>query len=341
VSDVPEISIIVPVYNSAESLRAAVDSALAQTFGDIEVICVDDGSTDGSARILADMAAADPRIRIIPLPSNRGASAARNAGIDAARGNYVFFLDSDDHVPAMALERLLAAAKETNCELAIGKLLWLRQPEESPGLEALAETGAVMVAEFRKSTYLQTIPGCHCCNLYSRGLLNRHAIRYDTGLTFGEDQLFQATALAAAGRVAMLDEVVYVYHHYPERSVTRKTPTLANLLDDVVFHRRIAQLLSDQGLAAAGDRYLRNWSYSIREYWLQIPEALTFAQAEMFFSAFRAIVAEQRSEPWNESTPAHHRHVLALILAAKDDEANRFLASPEAREGFTARVASR
>lgn len=105
----PLISIVIPVYNIAGYLSACLDSALGQAgqagqaAGDVEVIAVDDASSDGSARLLEDRAAADPRLRVVRLERNGGQGAARNAGLAIARGEYVWFVDGDDQVASGAL----------------------------------------------------------------------------------------------------------------------------------------------------------------------------------------------------------------------------------------------
>jgi hypothetical protein len=179
------------------------------------------------------------------------------------------------------------------------------------------------------SAVLQSVPGCHCCNLYARELLDRHGIRYATDLSLGEDQLFQATAIAMAGRVAMIDEVVYVYHHYRGTSITRRRPNLGGLMDDVEYQRRIARLFIAQGLGDAGLRRLENWSYSIQEYWLQIPDVLSVAEAGRFFADFRSVGEEFGITPWTEATPLHHRHLLQLVVDGDDGLALAYLASEE------------
>ena len=100
----PKVSVIIPVYNVEKYLGECLDSVLRQTLEDIEIICVDDGSTDGSAKMLAEYAAKDPRIRII-TQANAGLSAARNVGMDAATGKYIYFLDSDDYIKDDAMEK--------------------------------------------------------------------------------------------------------------------------------------------------------------------------------------------------------------------------------------------
>ena len=110
------VSVVIPTYNRAETLPRAIDSALAQTMGDLEVIVVDDGSTDDTDSVLADYEDRDPRVRPVVHDTNRGANAARNTGIERARGEYVAFLDSDDEWHPAKLERQLAALEERSDE---------------------------------------------------------------------------------------------------------------------------------------------------------------------------------------------------------------------------------
>lgn len=94
-NDIPAVSVIIPVYNAAEFLKDGLNSLLKQTLREIEIICVDDGSTDGSLVILKEFEKTDARIRVIHQ-ENQGAGAARNNGMDVARGKYLAFLDADD-----------------------------------------------------------------------------------------------------------------------------------------------------------------------------------------------------------------------------------------------------
>lgn len=105
------ISIIIPVYNVEEYLRGCVDSVLSQSFRDFELILVDDGSTDGSAAICSDYEKSDGRVKVIQK-SNGGSSGARNAGIRAAVGQYVLFIDGDDRIEAGSLRRIMAKVSE-------------------------------------------------------------------------------------------------------------------------------------------------------------------------------------------------------------------------------------
>ena len=111
----PKVSVIIPVYNVEKYLGECLDSVLRQTLKDIEIICVNDGSTDGSAVILAEYAQKDPRIRIITQP-NAGLSAARNAGMDVASGKYIYFLDSDDWIVDDAMEKCYAISERDDLD---------------------------------------------------------------------------------------------------------------------------------------------------------------------------------------------------------------------------------
>jgi CDP-glycerol glycerophosphotransferase len=117
----PRISVVVPIYDVEEYLDECLRSLAGQTFADFEAVMVDDGSTDGSAAIAERFAGADPRFRLVRQP-NGGLSRARNTGIEAARGEYLAFLDSDDVLPPDAYERLLGALERTGSDFATGNV---------------------------------------------------------------------------------------------------------------------------------------------------------------------------------------------------------------------------
>ena len=112
------VSFILPVYNVEKYVRRAIDSLLAQTMPDFEAIFVDDGSPDRSADIISEAAAHDSRLRLI-RKENGGVASARNAGLDAARGKYIFFLDPDDWVEPDAAEQLADAADSEDADIVI------------------------------------------------------------------------------------------------------------------------------------------------------------------------------------------------------------------------------
>ena len=114
----PKVSVIIPVYNCEKFLRECIDSLRAQTLCEIEMIFVCDASPDNSLAILREYEAKDERIRVVAFEKNRGVSAARNAGIELAAGEYVIFCDSDDWIEPQMYERLYAIAKEKDADIA-------------------------------------------------------------------------------------------------------------------------------------------------------------------------------------------------------------------------------
>ncbi|HFI0430083.1 TPA: glycosyltransferase family 2 protein, partial [Streptococcus suis] len=113
------ISVCVPVYNSSTYLKECIESIRNQTFKDLEIICVDDGSTDNSLEILKEFQKLDPRIQLIVQERNMGVGAARNRAIDLASGQYMSFIDSDDFIEPEMFEELYNKAIEKDAEIAI------------------------------------------------------------------------------------------------------------------------------------------------------------------------------------------------------------------------------
>ena len=107
----PIISVIIPVYNAEQYLRQCLDSALSQTLTEIEILCIDDASTDSSPGILAEYAKRDNRVKVITNGTNLKADASRNLAIDAARGEFICFIDSDDFLPDPGMRGAGAADK--------------------------------------------------------------------------------------------------------------------------------------------------------------------------------------------------------------------------------------
>src|SRR4051812_6346111 len=130
-------SVIVPAFNAGQSLERAVESALAQSVADIEVIVVDDGSTDQTRSVAEALAKCDPRVRVLALPANGGVSAARNAGIAAARGEWIALLDADDAFLPDRLQRLVGAAVSRSADIAVDDIFyfdWSAQETAGTGM---------------------------------------------------------------------------------------------------------------------------------------------------------------------------------------------------------------
>ena len=112
-----EISVIIPVYNTEKYLKECLKSVINQTFTDMEIICVNDGSTDSSKEVLEKYKKVDKRIKVIELQENRGLSYARNRGFDSSKGRYIYFLDSDDELERNAMEILYNEAEKEKLDV--------------------------------------------------------------------------------------------------------------------------------------------------------------------------------------------------------------------------------
>ena len=212
----PKVSVIVPVYGAEAFLPTCISSLRAQTLRDIELIFVCDGSPDHSLAILRKVEPLDSRIRVIAFEENQGVSAARNAGLDAARGEYVYFLDSDDVPRAEALWRLTQAAREKRLDMAKARFCFLNDEtgELTDGAAIrptdVLEGGALLAAQCQSGTYEPMVWQC----VYRRAFLLENGLRMAEGLLF-EDELFQAPALIRAKRAAAFDAVILEYRQRP------------------------------------------------------------------------------------------------------------------------------
>ena len=213
-----KVSVVIPVYNAEQYLGECLDSVLGQSLKDIEVICVDDGSADGSAKVLADYAAKDARVRVLSQP-NAGPGAARNRALDAATGENVVFMDTDDYYPSCrVLEMLHDALSKSGCPMSAGKVL--RVPKDDPRavkynadygrLRSYPHAGLLTLDEFQT-------PFRYWCYMFRKSMLDGAGIRFPLWRRF-QDPLFLAKALVTGGRIFAIDEFVYCYR-------LPKTPT--------------------------------------------------------------------------------------------------------------------
>lgn len=207
------LSVIIPVYNVEDYLRRCVDSVLRQTYTNLEVILIDDGSRDTSGAICDEYAAADSRVRVIHK-ENGGLSSARNAGMDAACGEYIAFVDSDDWVTEDAYEHLLSVMKKQDVKLVCGGRYDVngKTGERTVGLCPKKEE-KISAEELVGRIFLwDNCDSSACDKLYHRSLLE--GFRYPEGKVC-EDVPVTYKVVLKAGCVAMSDQPFYHYFHRP------------------------------------------------------------------------------------------------------------------------------
>ena len=207
-----EVSVIIPVYNVEKYLRQCLDSVISQTLRDIEIICVDDGSTDSSPQILADYAARDHRVRIVQQ-QNGGAGAARNNGMSFASGKYLSFLDSDDFFEPDMLEKAYWAAEMDSADFVVFKSDRYITAENSfePMAWAVRESALPPYhpISYRQMTdnVFKVFVGWAWDKLYSHTFVEQYGFRFQEQRTTN-DMLFVFSALVMAKRITVLSNVL-------------------------------------------------------------------------------------------------------------------------------------
>ncbi len=198
-----EVSVIIPVYNNEKFIETCIGSVQAQSFGDLEILVIDDGSTDRSGRILERIAAADSRIRLI-RQENAGTAAARNTGLALARGRYLTFVDGDDYISRDYIERLLFCAEETKAEMVICGITYV--DEQGKLLRTLIPGE---YERFRKEEWTFRISAV-CSHFYSRKLWERYDVRFHPGER-GEDMPISLFFSAVCAKISTLPMAGYYY----------------------------------------------------------------------------------------------------------------------------------
>ena len=211
-----KISVIVPIYNSEKYVGTCIESLINQTYENIEILLIDDGSLDKSGEICDEYAKKDSRIHVVHI-KNQGVSVARNIGIDSSSGEYITFVDSDDYVKPAYLTNLIDAMS-SNIDIVIcgitnkrGKTAKANYPN-SPSF--------FTIDDLKKNydTYMP-INGPYC-KLYKRELIEK--IRFDKGIVMGEDFLFNLKYLSMCKNLATVKSAAYVYNRSNTLSATHR-----------------------------------------------------------------------------------------------------------------------
>lgn len=207
----PACSVVVPLFNKETHIEACLASLSRQSLRQIEIICVDDCSTDGSLAVATSFSLRDPRVRVLCHSPHKGAGLTRNRGLLSARGKYVQFTDADDVLPPDALEMLYGLAESHQLEVVRGGISSFSQDD-------LATLRTVDCPPLRHRIRFEDephlwIPWWHTTYLFRRAFLLHNRLNYPR-LADGEDPIFVAKALVAARYVSMIPNVVYYYRQH-------------------------------------------------------------------------------------------------------------------------------
>jgi glycosyltransferase involved in cell wall biosynthesis len=244
-----KVSVIVPVYNTGEDLARCADSVLAQTMDDYEVIFADDGSDDGTEKRLDELEALHDRVRVLHLPPSGGPGGPRNAGIDAARGEFVYFLDDDDWLGEEALARMHAMALRNDSDIVIGKMVG--HGRRVPRLMFKVNRDRADVLEHALCGILTP----H--KMFRRSFLAEHGIRFPEGPVRLEDHRFVLRAYFRARTISVVGD--YACCHWMKRPGSYSR----NLPDPEHYHAMLGEVLDivDEHVepGPVRDRYYAHW----------------------------------------------------------------------------------
>jgi len=221
-----KVSVIIPIYNAYDYLRPALDSVIYQTLREIEIICIDDGSTDRSLEILKEYQKNDDRVRIV-TEANAGPGLARNNGIGRARGEYIAFLDADDFYEPNFLELLYErATKDTldiviaSCDIYNSRRAIFAKAEEGDHVD-IFDGGTVCSKNEHPDYILSSTTGAAWNKMFRRSFIIDKELRFLPDVKIYEDVYFTVTALSLAERVARVPEILIHHRIHSEQARTK------------------------------------------------------------------------------------------------------------------------
>lgn len=285
----PLISVIVPVYNVEKTIRKCVDSILNQTYTNLELLLVDDGSKDSSADICKEFSKTDLRVRYI-YKTNGGVSSARNLGIKQSLGDFVMFVDSDDWIENQTIDRLLEVLNQTRAEIAFpqmqidifdnnGRLSEIRKSDDIDEFTASSDQIQSKFEVIMKSGLLFSASG----RLYKRDFLIDNNICFDEDIKLLEDFAFNLKCLLFASRIVHIHYIAY--HFYVKNlDLYAYKRSYVSFIDGI--HNawsNIAKLLDEKRIP-----YVPYYSDFLLGYWGMALESL-FVQEKSWTKKYKAI----------------------------------------------------
>lgn len=215
----PIISVIVPVYNAEQVIARCINSLLAQTFSEIELILVNDGSTDKSGDICDEYKIKDNRVTVVHL-TNGGVSHARNTGISLAQGDYLMFCDSDDYVEINWCSELYDAIKREGNVLPVSgvRFVYTMGGNNKEVIRAFHHTETISKRNYFE-LYKKGVSGYVWCKLYDRRIIVENSLYFDVNVNRAEDLLFNLSYIPYTNGIVTIPTVTYNYVHANENSL--------------------------------------------------------------------------------------------------------------------------
>lgn len=208
---IPKVSVIVPVYNAEKYIEKCINSVIAQTLQEWELILVNDASTDNSMETVKAMTGTDTRIKYIDNAENQGSMIVRFQGCRAATGEYISFLDSDDWLPDNALENLYSEAEKSGFDIVGGQMQVVSENgEKRQCLRNELNYGNDPKSVF-KSLFLREFSQCLCSKLIKRSIISDNNYEISKHFTISEDMMFFFQIVGNSNSIACINDIVYFY----------------------------------------------------------------------------------------------------------------------------------
>ena len=300
-TEMVKVSVIMPVYNAEDYLKMAIESILSQTLTDLELVCVDDGSTDKSLDIIKEFQKNDARVRII-TENNAGVSAARNKGLARARGEYILFFDADDFCEANFVEKLYTLSVKENLDVAVAEydIYQNKRAVFESSIPSdhgeIFEGGAIVSKNNHPDEILQSTTAYVWNKMFKHSFLSEKELQFDTELRVFEDTHFIVTVLSLADRVGKVNDVLVHHRVYSDQN---KTKLFKKYYAQVpVLYAKIKEFLRGHGVLAPLSQSFLNLSVS-RSY--KIYNLLWRDAKENFWNMFHDEYAEQLD--WTKASP--------------------------------------
>lgn len=251
-----DISVIIPVYNVEQYLRRCVDSVLHQKGVSLEIILVDDGSTDSSGMICDVYAAEHSEVRCIHTP-NAGPSTAKNIGYDLAIGKYIAFIDSDDEIKSNMFYLMLQSGNQHNADIVCCNYIQVDEDGKISHTEYTDQEYVLSQDEALKAILIKDKIYSQCwTKIYKRETMNLHHIRNTEGLKTEEDYIYNIQAFACSKTVCIVDKPLYIYTH---RSKSLSKDYYRNHISQYIDNRILRLELVD---SIIHDQFLHLQEYS-------------------------------------------------------------------------------
>ena len=282
-ANIPKISVIIPVYNAEKYLHRCIDSVLAQTYKDFELLLIDDGSKDSSGAICDEYAARDSRVKVFHK-ENGGVSSARNAGLAIASGDWIMHLDGDDWIAPDIQERLIRKGEDTGADIVMGDFLFAYSDRDI--LYSLPDWDNNKTASLNR--YITSVWTCVWGGIHKRSLYEVYQLKSPQGVTYCEDFHLIVRLCYHARKVVNIRQPFYHYRQQ-EGSVMHNLNKRTER-DEQWVYQDIIRFFKEQGVYD---------DYRKRMCWRMLKATQELVLDKSTWKAFQEMVPEKKHYIWD------------------------------------------